>query len=115
MRRCWRRRSSWWQAASGPSITKRRARSWRGSDPVRRAFCFDAFSSRGPVPTSLANALKQIAAAEIVHRQENAFEVIPPDHWRNLDGGLVDRRCDMPQDGQPIVVRQRTAVIAAHT
>ena len=42
---------------------------------------------------------KQIAAAEILYSQKEAFEIVPPDHRRDVVFLLVDGCHDLPKHG----------------
>ena len=60
------------------------------------------------------SSARQIAAAEIVDRPQDAFEVAPPDRRREVDCRLPDGCHDLSQRREAIVVVQRAAVVAAH-
>jgi hypothetical protein len=55
---------------------------------------------------------KQLAAAEIVDRQHDALEVVPPDRWRDADVGPNNWRHQLGQHGQAVIVVGRRAVVA---
>src|SRR5262249_42581975 len=57
---------------------------------------------------------KQIEAAEIVDSQQDAFEVVPPDHRRDVVCRLPDGRRDLPEHGQAVIVLQCAAGVMAH-
>jgi hypothetical protein len=57
---------------------------------------------------------KQIATAEVVNRQHDALEIVPPDRGTDVEQRLPDGPCDQPQRRQPIIFVQGLAVVAAH-
>ncbi len=57
---------------------------------------------------------RQIAAAEIVNRQHDALEVVPPDRGADVVGRLPHRSCDQPKHRQMTILVQGLTVVAAH-
>jgi hypothetical protein len=55
---------------------------------------------------------QQLAAPEIVDGKQHAFQVVPPDHRRDVVDLLPDRPREEPQRRQAIVVVEGVTVVA---
>jgi hypothetical protein len=55
---------------------------------------------------------QQLAAAEIVDRKQDEFEIVPPDPGRDVEGSLQHGRQDLHKHRQPVIIIQRPAVVA---
>jgi hypothetical protein len=57
---------------------------------------------------------QKIAASEILNGQQDAFQVVPPDHRRDVVCSLPHGRRDLPERRQAVIIIQRGAIITAH-
>src|SRR4051812_34420502 len=55
--------------------------------------------------------IEQIPAAEVLEREEDPLQIIPPDHRRDCPRPLPDRLGEVLQHGPAIIVIQRRAVV----
>src|SRR5258707_10764884 len=101
---------------STPARNGREYRSTACSDSIRTGctFCFDALSSREPVPTSLENALRLVEPVECMQRAHRQFGIGGVDQHRELDLGGGDGADVDIALGQRLESLRRHPGMAAH-